>query len=224
MRQWLVFIDKKKQYIEKLHKELQNIDSLIRFKKEQKSKYETQNAMLYIKLNEYQMKDKESTILTYFTLISIVLFLLSIFIGYTFIQFKTVFIATIVFNVLQIIGFLEGSKIVKNYFAKKRTEKAEDIEFISKQIQELNQKMMILDKEYYALFQKKQELFRLVSKEESELQGISMKVLNALLNLDKENKLSFTYLDELIAQEIKEEPQIAIDTDVKRTLNHLENK
>ena len=224
MRQWLVFIDKKKQYIEKLHKELQNIDSLIRFKKEQKSKYETQNAMLYIKLNEYQMKDKESTILTYFTLISIVLFLLSIFIGYTFIQFKTVFIATIVFNALQIVGFLEGSKIVKNYFAKKRTEKAEDIEFISKQIQELNQKMMILDKEYYALFQKKQELFRLVSKEESELQGISMKVLNALLNLDKENKLSFTYLDELIAQEIKEEPQIAIDTDVKRTLNHLENK
>lgn len=224
MRQWLVFIDKKKQYIEKLHKELQNIDSLIRFKKEQKSKYETQNAKLYIKLNEYQMKDKESTILTYFTLISIVLFLLSIFIGYTFIQFKTVFIATIVFNALQIVGFLEGSKIVKNYFAKKRTEKAEDIEFISKQIQELNQKMMILDKEYYALFQKKQELFRLVSKEESELQDISMKVLNALLNLDKENKLSFTYLDELIAQEIKEEPQIAIDTDVKRTLNHLENK
>lgn len=224
MRQWLVFIDKKKQYIEKLHKELQNIDSLIRFKKEQKSKYETQNAKLYIKLNEYQMKDKESTILTYFVLISVILFLLSIFMGYTFIQFKTVFIATIVFNALQIVGFLEGSKIVKNYFAKKRTEKAEDIEFISKQIQELNQKMMILDKEYYALFQKKQELFRLVSKEESELQDISMKVLNALLNLDKENKLSFTYLDELIAQEIKEEPQIVIDTDVKRTLNHLENK
>lgn len=224
MRKWLVFVDKKKKYIEKLKKELQNIDSLIRFKKEQKSKYETQNAMLYIKLNEYQMKDKESTILTYFILISIVLFLLSIFIGYTFIQFKTFFIATIVFNALQIVGFLEGSKIVKNYFAKKRTEKAEDIQFVSTQIQELHQKTMLLDKEYYALFQKRQELFSLVSKEESELQGISMKVLNALLNLDKENKLSFTYLDELIAQEIKEEPQIAIDTDVKRTLNHLENK
>ena len=219
MRQWLVFVDKKKKYIEKLKKELQNIDSLIKVKKEQKSKYETQNAMLYIKLNEYQMKDKESTILTYFTLISIVLFLLSIFIGYTFIQFKTIFIATIVFNVLQIIGFLEGSKIVKNYFAKKRAEKAEDIQFVSTQIQELHQKTMLLDKEYYALFQKRQELFSLVSKEESELQDISMKVLNALLNLDKENKLSFTYLDELIAQEIKEEPQIVIDTNIKRTLN-----
>ena len=38
MRQWLVFVDKKKQYIEKLKKELQNIDSLIKAKKEQKSK------------------------------------------------------------------------------------------------------------------------------------------------------------------------------------------
>lgn len=224
MRQWLVFIDKKKQYIEKLKKELQNIDSLIKVKKEQKNKYETQNAKLYIKLNEYQMKDKESTILTYFILISIILFLLSIFIGYTFIQFKTFFLATIVFNAFQIIGFLGSSKIVKNYFAKKRAEKAEDIEFISKQIQELNQKMMLLDKEYYALFQKKQELFSLVSKEESELQDISMKVLNTLLNLDKESKFSLTYLDELIAQEIKEEPQPVIDTNIKRTLNHLENK
>ena len=42
MRQWLVFVDKKKKYIEKLKKELQNIDSLIKVKKEQKSKYETQ--------------------------------------------------------------------------------------------------------------------------------------------------------------------------------------
>ena len=76
----------------------------------------------------------------------------------------------------------------------------------------------------YIKFQKKQELFSLVSKEESELQDISMKVLNTLLNLDKESKFSLTYLDELIAQEIREEPQPVIDTNIKRTLNHLENK
>ena len=53
---------------------------------------------------------------------------------------------------------------------------------------------------------------------------LRLKVLNTLLNLDKESKFSLTYLDELIAQEIKEEPQPVIDTNIKRTLNHLENK
>lgn len=228
MKRCLELISKKKHYLKKLTEEIQGLDQLLDEQKKKKNEYETQNALLYVKLNQYQMRDEENTIITYLTLISLVLLIISVFGLYAFIQmgmsFILIFIEILMFDVLQLGCFLGASKLVKNHFKKKRNQKMGEIQSVAEQIDELREKRLSTDREYHILYQKKQELLQLVSKEEKDIENISEKVIDALLRLGVENKLSLKNIDALIAKKIEEEKQVVIDTDLKRTLNHLENK
>ena len=105
MEQCLELIFKKKHYLQKLKEEIQELDWLLDEQKKQKREYETQNALLYVKLNQYQMRDEENSITTYLTLISLVLLIISILGLYAFIQMGMPFIQTFIeflfFDILQ---------------------------------------------------------------------------------------------------------------------------
>lgn len=228
MEQCLELIFKKKHYLQKLKEEIQELDWLLDEQKKQKREYETQNALLYVKLNQYQMRDEENSITTYLTLISLVLLIISILGLYAFIQMGMPFIQTFIeflfFDILQVGCFLGSSKLVKQHFKKKREQKIDEIQAVSRDLEELREKRLSTDKEYSALYQKKQELLKIVSKEEADIQNISLKVVDALLSLGEEKQISLESIDALIAKKMEEGKQVLIDTNMKRILNHLENK
>lgn len=228
MWQCLELISKKKHYLQKLKEEIKSLEQCLDRQKEQKREYENQNALLYVKLNQYQMIDEENNIITYFTLISMMLLIISVFGLYVCIQMGTLFFKTfiifLIFDIFQLGCFFGSFKIVKNHFKKKRKKNVGEIQSIFKQIDELRKKRLTVDNEYYILYQKKQKLLRIVSKEERDIQNISGKVINILLSLTEEDKLSLMNLDVLVVQKMEETIQVVIDNDMKRTLNHLENK
>ena len=226
MKQYLDLILKKKKYINELKLKKEELEKELELQRVQTRKCNTDMANLYIELNQYQLIDQESSIVSSLVIVSIVLFVLSILLLYTLVQMGfpvlSVFAGIFAFDISEFTIFLGASKIVKKHFKNKRLQNIKITESLWKQINDLGKKCFNLEKECSILRTKIQEFTSIICREEQDVQLISNEIINFLLNLTQQQNNK--NLDYLIHEEIEKEPQIELDLDMKRTLNHLEDK
>ena len=219
MERYLELILKKRQYIQKLKIKLQNINQSIEKLKNQEQIYVQRQVNCYVKLNEYQMIEKESTIITYTFLFSFILFLLS---GFSISIFKPtdisiikLFLKILLFNVIQVSSVFMVVQFIRKYFQEKREQNHEKIIKVSEQIKELNDLRFHLFREQNLLQQEKKNLMELILKEEDSINDVSKIIMDTLLAF--ENKSLLPDFDSII-----EEKLLLQDTPRRRTLNHFE--
>ena len=219
MERYLELILKKRQYIQKLKIKLQNINQSIEKLKNQEQIYVQRQANCYVKLNEYQMIEKESTIITYTFLFSFILFLLS---GFSISIFKPtdisiikLFLKILLFNVIQVSSVFMVVQFIRKYFQEKREQNHEKTINVSEQIKELNDLRFHLFREQNLLQQEKKNLMELILKEEDSINDVSKIIMDTLLAF--ENKSLLPDFDSII-----EEKLLLQDTPRRRTLNHFE--
>lgn len=222
MEQYLELIRKKKEYVQKLIQEYHQLSEVLKLEDKKKSDSDYKIAMLYVRLNQYQYINQENSIVTYSALISILLFVFSVFGLYTVVQMGFnvffAFLSFFIFNFVQGTISLLAFKITKKYFKDKRKKNENNIQAILDELNQLRKIKFIQDKEYNDLYQKLQKIKENIYKEEQDIDFISRKIIDVLLNAEIKPMITVEDLDFLIEQEINKSEQTLIDTDLKRKL------
>ena len=219
MKQYLELIRKKKQYIYRLKKELEIISQQLKNMQDEEKKYNNQNANLYIKLNKLQMSENESSIITYTILASFMLFFISLFVFSIFNQMILssfqILLTLLAFDITQIAISFITVKLTRKYYQKRREQSQDDITKILKEIQTLNGQRFTFFHKQNILKNRKSSIINLILTEEEDVDFISKKLVDTLLNF--EQKIDLPNLDDIIDDDIIKQEKVR-----KRELNHFE--